>query len=64
MKINAWHRRHALCAASSLPDDREDALAVLEYVQELVATFLHSDPAEPAKATVVALVRDRRELTA
>ena len=58
MKINAWHRRQALCVASSLPDDREDALAVLECVQELVASYLHAGPSSPLSASVVTLVRE------
>jgi hypothetical protein len=57
MKINAWHRRHALCVASSLPDDPEGAWAILECVRELV-TYVHPEPDEPTKATIVKLVRD------
>jgi hypothetical protein len=49
MKINAWHRRHALCVASSLPDDPEDAWAILECVRDLV-TYVHSDSEKPATA--------------
>jgi hypothetical protein len=64
MKIETWHRRHALTLASQLPDGRDDALAVLDCVRELVATFLQSDTPEPAKAPVVALVRPRSDLTA
>jgi hypothetical protein len=52
MKIETWHRRHALTLASQLPDDRDDALAVLDCVRELVATFLQSDTPDPAKAPV------------
>jgi len=64
MKIETWHRRHALMLASQLPDGRDDALAVLDCVRELVATFLQSDTPEPAKASVVALARRRSDLTA
>jgi hypothetical protein len=64
MKIEQWHRRHALMIASQLPDGRNDALAVLECVSELVATFLQSDTAVPAKATIVTLVRDCQDLSA
>jgi hypothetical protein len=63
MKIETWHRRHALTLASQLPDGRDDALAALDCVRELVATFLQSDTPEPAKAPVVALVRSRSDLT-
>jgi hypothetical protein len=58
MKIETWHRRHALMLAGQLPDGRDDALAVLDCVRELVETFLQSDTPEPAKAPVVKLVRD------
>ena len=64
MKIETWHRRHALMLASQLPDGRDDALPVLDCVRELVATFLQSDTPEPAKAPVVTLIRPRSDLTA
>jgi hypothetical protein len=66
MKIEHWHRRHALLLASQLPDGRDDALAVLECARELVTTFLQSDTPEPAKATatIVTLVRDCQDLSA
>jgi hypothetical protein len=50
--------------ASQLPDGRDDALAVLNCIRELVATFLQSDTPEPAKAPVVTLVRTRSDPTA
>jgi hypothetical protein len=63
MKIETWHRRSALCLASQLPDGRDDALAVLDCVKELVGTFLRSEEAEPApKAKVLSLIRDCQEL--
>lgn len=43
----AWHRRHALQIAAQLPEDHDDALAVVSLVQELVNGFLV--PGEPAK---------------
>jgi hypothetical protein len=64
MKIEPWHRRQALMFAAQLPDGRDDASAVLECVRELVATFLQSDTPEPAKATVITLVRDCQDLSA
>ena len=64
MKIEQWHRRHALTLASMLPDGQGDALAVLECVRELAITFLKSDEPEPAKATVFTLVRDCQDLSA
>jgi hypothetical protein len=59
MKIEPWHRRHALTLASQLPDGHDDALAVLECARELVTAFLQADAPEPVKAPVVALVRPR-----
>jgi hypothetical protein len=64
MKIERWHRRHALTIASMLPDGRDDALAVLECAVELATTFLKLDEPEPAKATIITLVRDCQDLTA
>jgi hypothetical protein len=64
MKIETWHRRQALTLASQLPEGRDDALAVLDCVRELVATFLQSDTPEPVKAPVVTLVRPRPDLSA
>jgi hypothetical protein len=50
--------------ASQLPDGRDDASAVLECVKNLVETFLQSGAPEPAKATVITLVRDCQDLSA
>jgi len=49
--------------ASQLPESSADALAVLECVRELVVTFLKSDAPEPAKATVITLIRDCPDLS-
>jgi hypothetical protein len=57
MKITEDHRRHALCVVCGLPSNPEDARADLKCVRELVA-YVYSDSAEPAKTTVVTLVRD------
>ncbi|SHH20506.1 hypothetical protein SAMN05444169_6305 [Bradyrhizobium erythrophlei] len=59
MKIETWHRRQG-------PNARKpaNALAVLDCVRELVATFLQSDTPEPAKAPVVTLIRPRPDLCA
>ena len=43
IKVEGWHRRHALHMASQLPENRVDALAVLECLKELLDGFL--DPA-------------------
>ena len=35
-ETNNWHKRHALNLASGLPDNADDARAVLRAVQDLV----------------------------
>jgi hypothetical protein len=40
MKEENWHRRHAIMLASQLPEDPEDALAVLRLATELVTGFM------------------------
>lgn len=64
MKIEQWQRRHALALAGQLPDGQEDSLAILECLREIVVTFLQVDAPEPAKATIVTLVRDCQDLSA
>jgi hypothetical protein len=65
MKINADHRRHAIQIVSALPNDTEDALIVLDLARQLVEGFLSGNqPPQPAKATVVTLVRDGQDLSA
>jgi hypothetical protein len=64
MKIEQRHRRHALMIASQLPDGKGGAPAVLDCVKEVVVTFLQLDTPEPAKATIVTLVRDFQDLSA
>jgi hypothetical protein len=59
-----WRRRHALNIAGQLPEKVEDALVILDLLREIVVTFLHVDMPEPAKAPVIALVRDRPDLSA
>lgn len=36
-------RRQAVQIVSMLPDNREDALAILRYAQELVNDFIHKE---------------------
>ena len=49
MTVEAWHRRQAIQIAAALPENREDALIVLELARELVEGFLYGPqrPAEP-----------------
>jgi hypothetical protein len=53
MKIEAWHRRHAIQVAASLPETTEDALLVLELAKQLVEGFLSGGQ---KSAPVVALI--------
>jgi hypothetical protein len=40
--VEAWHKRHAIQIAASLPETREDALIVLELARKLVEGFLYA----------------------
>lgn len=42
-----WHRRQALQIASQLPDNPDDAWAILEIVGDLVRFFAGPDPKPP-----------------
>lgn len=57
----AWQRRHAIHVVSQLPDDPEDALAVLRFAIEVVERFLVA-PQEPL-ARPLSLVCARRSLS-
>ena len=59
MKIETWHRRHAVMLASQLPDGIEDARIILRLATELVNDFL-AEPEQPARpvATVVSIRSD------
>lgn len=48
MSAEAWHRRQAIQIAAALPENKEDALAVLELARELVEGFLYPAQAPPA----------------
>ena len=57
MKMQLWHRRHAMMIAGQLPEDREDALAVLGAVTDLVQGFLAAgDEPKPAKKPTLTVV--------
>lgn len=57
--LSDWRRRHALQLASQLPDDLDDALAVVDLTRELLLEFLQRPHAQPAaqSAPVVSMVR-------
>jgi hypothetical protein len=60
MSAEAWHRRHAIQIAAALPEDREDAMIVLELARELVESYLYphqreADARERDRGTVVSL---------
>jgi hypothetical protein len=64
MKIEQWHRRHAITLAGQLPDGQDDSLAIVECLREIVLIFLQVDTPEPAKAPVVSLIRSRPDISA
>ena len=52
-KIEAWHRRHAIQVAASLPETTEDALLVLELAKQLVDGFLSGEGQKSAPVVVL-----------
>jgi hypothetical protein len=56
MKEQAWHRRHAVMIAAQLPEDHNDALAVLCAAIDLVQGFLAGDEAKPVKKPSLTVV--------
>jgi hypothetical protein len=50
-----WHKRHAMILAGQLPENTEDALAVLRLATQLVTSFLAGP--EPAKKPTPTVVR-------
>jgi hypothetical protein len=57
MKVQFWHRRHAMMLAGQLPEGR-DAMAVLCLAMDLVQEFLagKQDESEPAKRPTLTIV--------
>jgi hypothetical protein len=59
MKIEAWHRRHAVTLASQLPDSTEDSVIILRLMQQLVTEFLtNPEPTRKPTATIVRIGGD------
>lgn len=59
-EAQAWHRRHAIQIAAALPEDKQDALIVLELARQLIEGFLYPEPPEPReRGTVVSLGTER-----
>jgi hypothetical protein len=52
-KVEAWHRRHAIQVAASLPETTEDALLVLELAKQLVDGFLSGGAQKSAPVVVL-----------
>lgn len=44
VKSESWRKRHAILIVSQLPENHDDAVAVLAYARELVDGFLADDP--------------------
>jgi hypothetical protein len=52
MKIEGWHRQHAILMASNLPNGIEDTRIVLKLLNDLVENFLASPEPETKRAIV------------
>ena len=52
---NNWHRRQALVLAGQLPENQEDALLIIDALEEIVASYLFRGEDAP-KAAVAANV--------
>ena len=58
MRIETWHRHHALLMASNFPSGIEDARIVLKLLTDLVEGFLADpEPNHTERANVVTLVK-------
>jgi hypothetical protein len=55
MDKDAWRRRQAIQIAAQLPEEPEDALAILEHAKDLVEKFL--SPRDAQEGSVVAFRR-------
>jgi hypothetical protein len=58
MTQQSWHRRHAIQLAAQLPDNIDDARAVIRYLTELLEDFLCRDES-PAPAPLRLVPPDR-----
>ena len=47
----SWLKRHAIQIAAQLPENPKDAVAVLEYVKEIVDKFLSSECEQSGRRT-------------
>lgn len=56
-KNKGWQKRHAIQIASQLPENVEDALAVLNYARFLVTDFLGADKDALAEGRASATVK-------
>jgi hypothetical protein len=53
----SWHRRQALQVASMLPNDADDALAILEIARQIVQEFWKiKDRPKDRKPNVITLI--------
>ena len=53
VKSESWRKRQGIQIASMLPENPEDALAILDYARQLVTGFLLDEP--PPGAKIVAI---------
>jgi hypothetical protein len=59
LKVEPWHRRHALQIACQLPEKHDDAMAVLCAAMDLVKDFLAEPTPDQKPAPVIQLVREQ-----
>lgn len=53
---HSWLRRMAVQIAGTLPEDREAALAILEYARQVVSEFINQEP-PPARPVLTVVSR-------
>lgn len=53
MSDGGWRRRHAVQIVAQLPEEVEDALAVLDLAKKLVEDFLKDQPVRLADSIIV-----------
>lgn len=53
--MTAWHQRHAFLLASQLPDSKQDAVLIVQALEELVTKFL-LNPEPERSADILSIV--------
>jgi hypothetical protein len=60
VKSDSWRRRHALQIVAQLPENHDDAIAVLELAKELVNGFLAGEDEQPHPILAFSSASERR----